>query len=142
MGQIESMGNDYPLMLSDEDLAAAIGILSLRSCKSNQICRAGIDHILCTLRLGKWAPEWWFSRIFLRQKKPTPVHAEDGQDLGMDAFLDRYDEGLKVFRTKRMDGLTAICDEKEHRVRNVLFIVVCVEFLLFSVARCKGVALT
>ena len=135
LGQIESMGDDCPLMVSDEDLAAAMGILSLRCCKLNEICRAGIDHILCTLRLGKWAPQWWFSRIFLRRKKPAPVHVEDGQDLGTDAFLDRYDEGLKVFWTERTDGLTALCDEKEHRVRNVLFIVVFVEFLLFSVAQ-------
>jgi hypothetical protein len=133
-GQIEGM-EDSPLKVPDEDLAAAMGILSLRCCKLNEICRAGIDHILCSLKLGKWAPQWWFSRIFLRRKRPAPTHVEDGEELGTDAFLERYDAGLKTFWEERTDGLTALCDEKEHRVRNVLFIVVFVEFLLFSVAQ-------
>jgi len=133
-GQIEGM-EDSPLKVSDEDLAAAMSILSLRCRKLNEVCQAGIDHILCSLRLGKWAPQWWFSRIFLRKKRPAPTHVEDGEDLGTDSFLDRYDAGLKTFWEERTDGLTALCDEKEQRVRNVLFIVVFVEFLLFSVAQ-------
>jgi hypothetical protein len=133
-GKIEGM-EESMLSVSDEDLATAMNVLSLRCRKLNGICQAGIQHILCTLRLGPWAPPWWFSRIFLRKKKVEPVHEEDGMDLGTNAFLDRFDAGLKAFWQERTDGLTAFCDEKERAVKHVVFIVVFVEFLLFSVAQ-------
>lgn len=133
-GKLEGMEQN-PLSVSDDDLAAAMNILSTRCRKLNEICQAGIQHILCSLRLGKWAPQRWFTRIFLRRKGVQSTHVEEGTDIGTDSFLDRFDAGLKAFWEERTDGLTAFCDEKDRQVKRVLFMVMFVEFLLFSVAQ-------
>jgi hypothetical protein len=115
------------------DVVKAIAVLDRPCQELNTLCREGIDHVLCTLQLGKYTKPSPLARVF--SKKPnTIVDDESAKDIGTDAFLTRFDAGLEQFRAGRTNNLDQFYDKKGVLPSQGLFLVLFVEFLLFAVA--------
>lgn len=121
-------------MIGLDDVQRAIKVLERPCQELNVLCREGLEHILCTLGLGKYAKPPPFARLF---KKSQPPRADDetAQDIGTDAFVARFDAGLDKFKDLRTNDLAQFYDAKQVKPTQGLFLVLSVEFLLFAVAQ-------
>jgi Fusaric acid resistance protein-like len=123
-----------PTELVQQDILKAITYLDRPCSELNTLCREGIEHIMCTLHMGKYAKPSLLSRLF--SKKPSSsTDDEIGQDLGTDAFLIRFDTGVEAFKAHRTDNLDEFYDEKRTKPSQGLFIILFVEFLMMAVAQ-------
>ena len=120
--------------VQNADILKALQVLERPCGDLSALCREAIDHILCTLKLGKYAPPSIFARLF-KKKGPTPGDNETAQDFGTTAFITRFDAGLERFKGQRGVNLAQFYDEKQTRPTQGLFLVLSVEFLLFAVAQ-------
>ena len=120
--------------VQNADILKALQVLERPCGDLSALCREAIDHILCTLKLGKYAPPSIFARLF-KKKGSTPADNETAQDFGTTAFITRFDAGLERFKGQRGVNLAQFYDEKQTRPTQGLFLVLSVEFLLFAVAQ-------
>ena len=117
-----------------DDVHRAIKVLQPPCHKLNELCQEAIEHILCTLKMGKYAKPSPLTRLFKKSKAPTGDD-EQAADLGTDSFLIRFDAGLEEFQHADTAELTQFYDEKQVRPTQGLFLVLSVKFLLFAVAQ-------
>lgn len=118
--------------ITDEDIRKALKYLDRPCQQLNSLCREGIEHIICSFGMGKYAKPSALSRMF--GKKAAPLDNETATDLGTDSFLNRFDAGFQAFRAQKLDGLEQFFDEKREIPGQGLFLVLFVEFLLFATA--------
>ena len=121
-------------MIGLDDVQRAVKVLERPCQELNVLCREGLEHILCTLGLGKYAKPSLFTRLFKKSHPPT-ADDETVRDIGTDAFLARFDAGLDTFKDLRKNSLPQFYDAKQVTPTQGLFLVLSVEFLLFAVAQ-------
>ena len=119
--------------VNDDDIIKAINVLDRPCHQLNVICQEGIEHVLCTLQLGKYAKPSAISRLL--SKKPATAADDETTDIGKDAFLARFDAGLDAFKGQRTLNLAQFYDDNQANPSESLFLVLYIEFLLFSVAQ-------
>jgi hypothetical protein len=120
-------------VIGADDVKKAITILEGPCEKLNALCREAIEHILCTLGMGKYAKPSPIARLFKKTKAPA-TDAENPPDYGTDAFLARFDAGMQEFRNADTAEWSQFYDEKQVTPTQGLFLVLSVRFLLFAVA--------
>jgi hypothetical protein len=139
-GEIMRSGDTDPSSTTKKSFAQNADILKVlqvleRPCGDlNGLCREAVNHILCTLKLGKYTPPSIFVKLFKKKSSP-PADNETAQDIGTNAFITRFDAGLDRFKGQRGGNLAQFYDEKQIRPTQGLFLVLSVEFLLFAVAQ-------
>jgi Putative ER transporter, 6TM, N-terminal len=121
-----------PLGLNLTDLNRALDVIHDRCGKLNFLCREALEHILCGLEMGKYAPPSILARIL--RKRAVHGDAEMAVDIGTDGFLARFDLGINAFRGHRSEHLSLFYDDENKVPQRILFFVLFVEFLLVSVA--------
>jgi len=121
------------IFLNNADILKALQVLQRPCGELNALCREGVEHVLCTLKLGKFAPPSPLARLF--KKTSGATDSETAQDIGTAAFITRFDAGLERFRDQRGVNLAQFYDEKKVRPTQGLFLVLSVEFLLYAVAQ-------
>jgi hypothetical protein len=120
--------------VSLDDVERAVKVLE-RPCRDlNILCREGVEHILCTLGLGKYEKPSPFARLF-KKTHASPADDEAVRDIGTDAFIARFDAGLEIFKGLRTNNLAQFYDAKQVNPTQGLFLVLSAEFLLFAVAQ-------
>ena len=120
--------------LKSEDISKAVKYLERPCSELNALCREGLEHVLCTLQLGKYASPSVFGRLFSR-KTAIRSDSEDARDIGTDTFVARFDSGLAAFKDQRTNNIAQFFDDKEGAPSRGLFLVLYVEFLLYSTAQ-------
>jgi hypothetical protein len=121
-------------MVNLDDVDRAIKVLERPCQKLNELCREAIEHILCTLHMGKYAKPSPLARLFHKSKAPT-ADDEQATDLGTDGFLTCFDAGLQEFQGTDTAELAQFYDEKQARPTQGLFLVLSVKFVLYAVAQ-------
>ena len=121
-------------LVANLDILKALQVLERPCGEINDLCQEGIEHILCTLKLGKYVTPSLLTRIF-KKKSSTPSDDETAQDIGTNAFITRFDSGLDRFKAQRGINLAQFYDEKQIRPTQALFVVLSLEFLLYAVAQ-------
>lgn len=116
-----------------EDVKRAIAVLERPCQELNVLCREGLEHILCTLQLGKYTRPSPVARMF-KKASAVATDNENAQDIGTESFIVRFDAGLKTFKSLRTKNLAQFYDEKQVRPTQGLFLVLSVEFILLAVA--------
>jgi hypothetical protein len=119
--------------IPEEDIRKAVIALEKSSKELNELCREAVEHISCTLQLGKYAKPSIFTRLFSK-KQNCPSDNENASDIGTEAFLVRFDAGLAKFAAQRTENFSQFYDEAGSRPTQGLFLVLCLQFLLHSVA--------
>ena len=114
------------LELVKEDVLKAITFLEQPCREISGLCREGIEHILCTLQMGK------YSKKFMKKKRGHDD--ENPSDIGTSAFIARYDTGLETFQGKRTNDLAQFYNDSQSPSQG-LFLVLFVQFLLYAVAQ-------
>jgi hypothetical protein len=120
-------------VIGADDVKKAITFLEKPSAKLNALCREAIEHILCSLGMGKYAKPSPIARLFKKSKAPA-ADAEQPTDYGTDNFLARFDAGMQEFRNADTAELSQFYDEKQITPTRGLFLVLSVRFLLYAVA--------
>jgi len=120
--------------IQSDDVSRALEVLHRRCSELNALCREGLEHVLCTLQLGKYAKPSPIARLFSR-KPSVATDDEDAQDYGTDAFIKRFDVGLETFKDQRAMNLEQFYDEEQVKPSRGLFLVLFVEFLLYATAQ-------
>jgi hypothetical protein len=132
---------DDPKTQSDADIQGSTGLgkevvskvvahLNKPLSEINVLCREGLEHITCSLRLGKYAKPL----PFFGKKSSAGSDPEAKTDLGTDAFLVRFDGEVAKFKTHRTDNLEVFFEENRVTPTLGLFIVLYVQFLMLAVA--------
>lgn len=121
-------------LVVNADILKALQVLERPCGELNVLCREGVEHILCTLKLGKYATPSPLARLF-KKKSSATTDNETVQDIGTTAFITRFDAGLDHFKAQRGVNLAQFYDEKQIRPTQGLFLVLSVEFLLLAVAQ-------
>ena len=127
---VEGGGN----LVNLDDVTRAIKVLERPCHKLNELCREAIAHILCTLKMGKYAKPSPLIRVF-KKSKASVEDDEQAADLGTDSFLMRFDAGIEEFQNVDTAELAQFYDEKEIRPTQGLFLILSVKFLLLAVAQ-------
>lgn len=117
-----------------KDVQKGLTVLQGSCQELNYLCQEGIEHILCTLGLGKYSKPSISGRLFKKSRFPT-LDDESGHDIGTDAFITRFDLGLEKFMELRKQNLTQFYDATQDRTSQSLFIVLSTETFLFGVAQ-------
>lgn len=117
-----------------DDVKRAISVLERPCQELNVLCQEGVEHILCTLQMGKYTKPSPLARMF-KKSSNAATDDENAQDIGTDSFIARFDAGLETFKEVRTNNLAQFYDEKQIRPTQGLFLVLSVEFLLFAVAQ-------
>jgi len=111
-----------------EEVINALNAIN-RPCRElNSLCQEGIEHILYSLRLGKYAKR---SHLKLKKRKITSDN-ENIKDIGTDAFLLRFDSALDVLRRQ---STTHLYYEKDAVPSQGIFFVLFLESLSLAVAQ-------
>jgi hypothetical protein len=131
-GILDPNGEIQAEEITDEDIRKALKYLDRPCQQLNSLCREGIEHILYSFGMGKYAKPSALGRMF--GKKAAPLDNETASDLGTDTFVNRFDAGFEAFRAQKLDGLEQFFDEKRRIPSQGLFLVLFVEFLLFATA--------
>lgn len=116
-----------------EDIRKALKYLERPCQQLDSLCREGIEYILGSFGMGKYAKPSALSRMF--GKKGAPLDNESASDLGTDAFVNRFDAGFEAFRAQKPDGLEQFFDASQRIPSQGLFLALFVEFLLFATAK-------
>jgi hypothetical protein len=131
-GILDPNGEIQAEEITDEDIRKALKFLDRPYQQLNSLCREGIENILCSLGMGKYAKPSALSRIF--GKKPVPSDDETASDLGTDTFVNRFDNDIQAFKARKLDGLEQFFDETRCIPGQTLFLILSVEFLLLATA--------
>jgi len=111
-----------------EEVINALNAIN-RPCRElNSLCQEGLEHILYSLRLGKYAKR---SHLNLKKHKITSDN-ENIKDIGTDAFLPRFDSALDVLRRQSTAHLYY---EKDAVPSQGIFFVLFLELLSLAVAQ-------
>jgi hypothetical protein len=120
--------------IDDDDIIKAIKVLDRPCHELNGLCQEGIEHILCSLQLGKYAKPSIFARL-LSKKPAATTDGESATDIGKEGFLARFDTGLDAFKGQQTENLAQFYDDNQANPSESLFVVLYIEFLLFAVAQ-------
>ena len=131
-GSVGSSSSQDNVTIGKDDVMKAINVLHRPCSELNSLCREGLEHVMCSLGMGKYAKPSPLARLFSKKASTRPDH-ERAQDLGTDAFLSRFDSGLEKFVKQRTNNLAQFFDEKRRTPTQGLFLVLFVEFLLYAV---------
>ena len=124
--------NHYnPMNLTEDDIVKALTVLDQPCHNLNDVCQEGIDHILCSLELGKYEKHSAIKRLFSKSKRreilsPSYLNPD---------FVSHFNSGLQAFWEGRTDGLSEFYDEKTDTPSHLVFIVIFNKFLLCAVAQ-------
>ena len=135
--EIANSGDEYKVDDPEPghaDIVKAVKVLYPPTQALSSILQEGIEHVLCTLRLGKHAKPSPLVRLFSTKSNPA-TDDERAQDIGTDAFLQRFDAGVESFQSQRTKNLDQFYDVKRVVPSQGLFLVLFVEFLLMAVAQ-------
>ena len=126
--------NADEITIIKDDLYRAINVLDRPGRELNTVCQEAIQHVLCTLQMGKYTNPSPLLRLFSKQA-PATQDSEQNKDIGTDAFLIRFDACVDKFNAQRTDNLAQFYDEKQVKPTQGLFLVLFVDFLLTAIAQ-------